>query len=466
MTALPGGSADKLGNRYEAWWTLWRVAGVIEGSATRIRLEPPGDGGDGAEFWIEEAGARWYEQAKNAQRQWTLQRLISQGVLLSVRAHLAAGHQFRLVTSTGAPELDSLSSRARAAATPEEYDSILTQIDLPRFRSLAKAWRVTEATAWAYLGRIHVEHHPVDSLRRLVHQRYEILVHGDPEVVVNELRGWLDNHLHQEISAPSIWGHLKSKGFARRTLVGDPDTLQALTATVERQQRRTKQARPAIMAATQARTTQLVERLVAADGRQVVILHGRAGAGKSTTAADALRDLSRDGWLAAAVRMDGATATTQTASALGHAFDLAASPVAILAAASEGSPAVLLVDQLDAVSTYSGRMPDSYEAVAELLDQVASLPNIKVVLVVRTVDLQADSRMRSLLVDETRVETLELGDLTADEVKDALDRSGVNMEKLTPATLGVASGAPPPGHIQRTHWRRSGGAVSDAERLV
>jgi hypothetical protein len=63
------------------------------------------------------------------------------------------------------------------------------------------------------------------------------LVQGDPEVVVNELRGWLDDMLHRTVTAPMVWQHLAAKGFARRLLAGDPTTAQALAATVERHRR-------------------------------------------------------------------------------------------------------------------------------------------------------------------------------------------------------------------------------------
>ncbi len=107
----------------------------------------------------------------------------------------------------------------------------------------------------------------------------------------------------------------------------------------------------------------------------------------------------------------------------------------LLDGVTDGSAGVLLIDQLDAVSTYSGRMPDSYDAVAELLDQTASMPNIKVLLVVRTVDLTADPRMRSLLSDETRVETLTVGDLESADVRTALEKSGVDTAALAETTL-------------------------------
>jgi hypothetical protein len=58
-----------------------------------------------------------------------------------------------------------------------------------------------------------------------------------------------------------------------------------------------------------------------------------------------------------------------------------------------------------------------------------------VVLVVRTVDLQADPRMRSLLSDEDRVDTLEVCDLALDDVRTALTESGVDVTVMSPITL-------------------------------
>ncbi|MDQ3273687.1 MAG: NB-ARC domain-containing protein [Actinomycetota bacterium] len=446
MASLPGGAADKLGNRYEGWWTLFRLADVLRGRASRLRLEPPGSQGVGVEFWVDEPDGRWCEQVKDAPAKgnWTLWRLTnktnkgakeSEGVLPSLASHLTAGHHVRLVLSTPATDLANLSDRARVADTFDEYREILTENQRPGFERLAKTWDVTEATAWTHLKRVHVEHQPPDLLRRLVHHTYERLVQGDPEVVVNELRGWLDEMLHQTLTAPMIWEHLKTKGFVRRLLAGDPATVDALAATVERHHRRIDAARPVLEAVTQPHVTQLVERLSAPDSRQVVVLHGRAGSGKSTIAADVLRTLTTAGWFAGVVRMDAATPGSQTAAALGRAFDLPGSPAVLLDGVADGAPGVLLVDQLDAVSTYSGRMSDSYDAVAELLDQTTAMPNIKVVLVARTVDLTADPRMRSLLSDETRVDTLTVGDLEPADVRAALERSGVDTAALAETTL-------------------------------
>jgi hypothetical protein len=39
---LPGGPADKLGNRYELWWTISQLQRILHGELTSIRIEDPG----------------------------------------------------------------------------------------------------------------------------------------------------------------------------------------------------------------------------------------------------------------------------------------------------------------------------------------------------------------------------------------------------------------------------------------
>jgi hypothetical protein len=52
---LKGGSSDKLGNYYEGLWTVNCFLRIINGDFDVIRLEPPGQEGDGVEFWLEKS---------------------------------------------------------------------------------------------------------------------------------------------------------------------------------------------------------------------------------------------------------------------------------------------------------------------------------------------------------------------------------------------------------------------------
>ena len=422
MTALPGGAADKLGNRYETWWTLIRLADVLDGKASRMRLEPPGTAGEGVEFWVDEADLRWFEQVKLTDRTWTIERLIKEGVLEALLRHLADKHRARLIASSRS-HLESLTKRARDTESLDEFREALTKPLRSDFDRASRTLLREPGALWSDLKLLYFEQHPAESLRRLVHLRYAQLVQGHPDVVINELAGWLIDRLHETITAPMVWAHLESQGVRRRLLVGDSTTIDALAATVARHQRRIEATRPPVGELTHPAASMLVEQLTTGN-EQVVVLHGGAGSGKSTLLGDALGALAARGWFAGVVRMDAAH-DTSTAAGLGLVADLEDSPAILLEGVSADGSAVLVIDQLDAVSTYSGRMADNYDGAAELLDQVRSMRNLKVVVAVRSVDLTNDPRLRFLLSDNSRVARLHVDQLPRESVLAALQELAI-----------------------------------------
>ena len=61
---LPGGAAEKFGNRYEGRWTVACLLDVMDERADSIWLEPPEPEGQGFEFWFTKQGIREYHQVK------------------------------------------------------------------------------------------------------------------------------------------------------------------------------------------------------------------------------------------------------------------------------------------------------------------------------------------------------------------------------------------------------------------
>ena len=76
------------------------------------------------------------------------------------------------------------------------------------------------------------------------------------------------------------------------------------------------------------------------------------------------------------------------------------SPLEVLAHIARGRDALLVIDQLDAVSNTSGRNPQVFEVVTELLKQARAYPNIRVLLACRSFDLQHDDRFQKLIKGE------------------------------------------------------------------
>ena len=98
-----------------------------------------------------------------------------------------------------------------------------------------------------------------------------------------------------------------------------------------------------------------------------------------------------------------------------------------VAAKAISGEAVLIIDQLDAVSTTSGRNPEFFEVVEDLLQEVRGLREkvkLHVVVVCREFDWENDHRLRRLLAKEDA--KISVTDFSLDEVKSSLEAGGFN----------------------------------------
>ena len=87
-------------------------------------------------------------------------------------------------------------------------------------------------------------------------------------------------------------------------------------------------------------------------------------------------------------RLDG----FRDAQELGTAMRLPGPPAAVLSRVAAGRPALLVLDQVDAFGTGSGRNPARLEAVTEALREARAL-GIKVMIACRAFDLEIDDRL-------------------------------------------------------------------------
>ena len=425
MTSLPGGAADKAGNQYEYWWTARVVAEVLTGTANKLRLEPPGPSGEGIEFQVDRGGVTWGEQVKLRSGNWTINRLNKEGVLAYALKQVQSGRQFKLIVSTEAMPLDTLARRSRDTLDLAEFRTVLSSDDDGALDKLAALWGVEPEQAFDVLKSIYIEPHPVENLRQLVAAEYRVLFADDPDVVMGEVRNFCDDHLHEQITANQIWSHLESKGLHRRHLADDTSSINRLRKTVERHARKIDDNRPRIGLVPSSYLDELRSCLTESDGKQLVVLDGSAGYGKSTIVAAVAAELQESGWMVAAANMSVVGPTVVTSNKLGDQLGLGDnSPGVVLAGVAAGGPGLLIFDQLDAVGTYSGRITAVYDAIAEVLAEVASTPNIKVLVVVRTVDLESDYRFRRFRDSEV-ADRITVGKLTSDDVKAKLTESGV-----------------------------------------
>lgn len=91
---------------------------------------------------------------------------------------------------------------------------------------------------------------------------------------------------------------------------------------------------------------------------------------------------------------------------------------------------MLLIDQLEAVSLASGRMPQTSEVAADLIREAAAFPEMHIVLACRKFDVDNDYRIRALAASDG-VSQLEVTPLSDEQVNAAVAAMGLPTATLT-----------------------------------
>ena len=441
---LPGGAAEKFGNRYEGRWTVACLLDVMDEKADSIRLEPPGPEGQGFEFWTTKQGVREYHQVKRQHSigHWTLRTLIGDGVLSNFTARLHAPEVHCVfVSANSAGQLDELSDRARRSASWEEFDAAFlnagqwmenfclvrhSRLDLP------------EQEIYELLKRVHIRTIDESSLLTMIESRASTLVEGDAAAVVDVLAEMASDRVHHELTAHDIWNHLESRGFRRRRWDRDPHILKAIE---EANQRYLSLLRDQAIgrAVLPRQETQTVHgRLKESSEKAGVLVTGEAGIGKSGVMLQVVEKLLDAGTPVVALRADRLT-LTQLPDYVGDQIGLPGSPANVLAAVAQGRDCVLVIDQLDALSLASGRNTNLFDCIYAIIQQAQAHPNMRILLACRKFDLDNDYRLRRLTDPDGVAETVAVERLTHESVREVVARFGLNADSLNSKQLDLLS---------------------------
>lgn len=427
---LTGGPSDKYGARYELRWTAFCLLAVIDETWDSIRLEPPGDDGDGVEFCLCKGDRREYHQAKRqhgGQGHWTLDALKS--TLSHFWNKLADPHASCVfVSSHAADQLSELADRARSAASWEEFEqAFLSSNKLStNFSKLTKCWEgSTRQMVYERLNRIRVRTIDEETLRTSAESRIQSLMEGDPSAVLAGLQQLVLDKVHQALTAQDLWQYLEARGQRRHQWGNDPHVVAAVESQsrIFLNQLRTRTIAGMLIPREEA--DRAVQVLTRPSGRKVVMLCGEAGVGKSgllPQVADPLRD---QGWPVLAFRVDRLEPTPSPRK-VGEQLGLPGSPALVLASIAAGKDSLLVIDQLDAVSLASGRNPQFWDCLEEILLQALECPHMRVLLACRGFDLENDHRIRRLTGKEGVAEVLQVKGLPDDTVRRVVSDLGLD----------------------------------------
>ncbi|MFJ5927784.1 NACHT domain-containing protein [Kitasatospora sp. NPDC092948] len=435
MVPRAGGETDKFGLRYEGAWTVRHALYVLLGMGTSITLEPGPSLGDGIEFVYRLDGATQVHQVKRQNRNansWNVASLRDKEIWSNLRSHVDSGRAFHFISTVPARAIDELTDRARRS---DDFATFEAEWLTDGLRGPFSALAGTDiygsaATAWRMLRGLWIEWHNERDVVDINAVLAEQILAGAPgRLAATGLGDLLLNNLGTTLDAQTITARLGQYGLRLVSRSDNTEVTSAVGLTTHQWARTVERGllKPVI-------PRDEADRLVAQvmdDARQLIVLTGGAGSGKSSVVHQAFEAFTRQGTPVLAFRLDRIDPFKSTTE-LGQCIGLPISPVGALGTVAAGRPCVLIVDQLDAVSMASGRIPENFDAVAELVDEATVHPAMRVVLVCREFDAEADPRIRSLTASD-RSSHLPVSALSDAQIDTALTGMGLDISRITPS---------------------------------
>ena len=337
---LPGGSADKIGNRYEQWWTVSQFVRIIKGEAESIRIEDLT--AEKAEFVITAGGYREFHQTKRSHLtgKWSLSKRspICQ-LLQTMFSQLSANTntQFVFVSTSDAPELRELTERAADAKDLKEFESefVRAKSQKQNFNKLKGFWNTDTTTAYEILRRIKVRTIDERGIEEQVRGSLSDLFLTKPDNVCDALRSFAQDSIHKVVNRDRLISYLEGKGFTPRRLAKPDDAPSLISEATDRYlraRRRLIQGSLIPRSSTQEILTKIKENETkGAD----CVLTGKAGGGKTGCVIECVEALQQSDDVAVlAFRLDRIKPVSSTRE-LGEHLGLEESPALVLKTAAE-----------------------------------------------------------------------------------------------------------------------------------
>lgn len=435
---FPGGIAGKLGDRFEAKWAVKKLFEVLLGDADALQFEFIDPTNYGVEFWTSRNGQKEWYQAKrqNSQGNWTIGRLEKEGVLTTALVKLSESDnsKFFFVSETPATELGPLARRAALVETGgDEFLNCLTEDERNGYLpALNRTWHTTTDQTWCYLRRLCVLVESEVNLDTDIRLLGAHVFSDSPDGFFPILRDYLENNYNRELTSEVIRREIIEAGVLSPSISFDPTIRERIALA---NQRYLASYTPfgvggAVIPRSEAK--EILELLDADDGPSIILLTGNAGTGKSGVVREVLKGFEDCGTIHMAFRVDQYLGTDSSQTLGQKLYDRRENPVVTLESLTPAGTAILLIDQIDAISEVSGRAGPIRDVIFELIRFVKASRKVRLIAACRSYDLSNDRALLEL-EKEHRVRRIEIKLLDwTSEVEPLLRDKEIQIERISP----------------------------------
>lgn len=328
--------------------------------------------------------------------------------------------------------------------SPNRVTSNLRVGEADWFNMMSQLTGLAEHDMIAFLGRLHIkrEHtHDLYGATRLY------LSHVVTESQAENARLWLHDRIRELNGISQLSGLQLLQELQEKYSVGSPKTpnsnglstshqnvmLSDIIAIVSTWNEDFRDSYGKFEISGQhlirSETSTVMELILSDEGPRIVLLAGAAGYGKSGVLFDCFETLqSTPGVSVLGIRADrvNPNRSIQQAFSVGG---VETSPESTLKRATNATPtnrAVLVLDQLDALSEFSAQNAskfDFYNEIQTLINRAVRIPNMRVLIACREFDLKHDSRFR-VLAQRDNSTTIRVAGLDKMQVADVVQKCG------------------------------------------
>ncbi len=443
MSMLTGGRADKYGNDYENWWMVRQLIRLIEGEIETICIEDPRV--EKAECLITSQDGDELHQNKRsrASGSWTLSKLGQNGekILEAIFRQLIGNTRtFHFVSGSDAPELKALSEQARLVSTVKEFEEYVISVETHEktYQALSDEWGSPSVhVAFCVLTRIFVRVLDEAAILDQINSGLRALFLSGHSTIRTALREVVSDRVGDTLTCKELRRHLTDSGNQFRAITDSASAARKVDELTEQYLVEVRRRLIGKSLISREISGEIVGRLQSAGEQTDVLVVSEAGGGKSVCLMDVTEQLVSAGFPVLTFRLDRLKPTT-TGFKIGEQMGLEESPAFVLSNLDTSKPAVLVIDQLDAVSTASGRSSEFINAVESLLEDVRALKRkrpVHVILACRQFDLDNDHRLRKLT--DQKKSRFQLGDFTGAEVDKVLEGLSIDETLLNERQLDL-----------------------------
>ncbi len=453
MPSELAGRADKDGNRYEIKWAVYQILELLNEKLDYVILEALGDDEVGVDVWVgKKDGTREGQQCKvrnGSKEYWDFGSANAKGIFTKWKYQLDRdkSNTVALVSPLAFTFLEDLTKRAKnTSENPKDFynsqiqDASLKFVgffkDFCRVMDINPNQELDLAKCISYLNRIAYRQIPDTQLKELILFRIGHLLLGNEEDNYSKFVTWIvdGDILGKRISLPDLYEFLEKANIDCRDLSNNRRIMPRL-----------KELNQIYEDTFIPLNNGLINREEFSDCRKAIdsgdsiIIHGKAGRGKSGCTIDIINYCKEKNIPYIAIKLDKQFLPKGNAEKWGNDLGLPASIAHCIHSISKNERAVIILDQLDALRWTQAHSRDALLVCAEIIKQVEALNferdyKISIVYVCRTYDLENDNNIRSLFINsEKKNKTIQwkmipVNEFDEDTVKKIV---GVRYSKLT-----------------------------------